>query len=141
MGPTSFFCLLFYMRFHSHVNTLRRERENKSWITRLTWAGVMGDQQRRRSGRCWQAQSSIGRIFWFVWLMIQSDFLNDTFHWRILHQFILHSYKFQSSKLIRYNIYWPRFWNPDRSLNRKKKRFKVFKVEPRLNRGRTVMTS
>ena len=34
-----------------------------------------------------------------------------------------------------------RFSNSDRSLNRKKERFKVFEVEPRLNRGRTVMTS
>ena len=34
-----------------------------------------------------------------------------------------------------------RFSDPDRSLNRKSERFKVFKVEPRSNRGRTVMTS
>ena len=34
-----------------------------------------------------------------------------------------------------------RFWNLNRSLNHKRERFKVFKVEPRLNRGRTVMTS
>ena len=33
------------------------------------------------------------------------------------------------------------FWDPDCSLNRKRERFKVFKVEPRSNRGRTVMTS
>ena len=30
-----------------------------------------------------------------------------------------------------------RFSDPDRSLNRKRKRFKVFEVEPRSNRGRT----
>ena len=34
-----------------------------------------------------------------------------------------------------------RFSDPDRSLNRKRERFKVFEVEPRSNRGRTVMTS
>ena len=34
----------------------------------------------------------------------------------------------------------PRFSDPDRSLNRKRERFKVFEVEPRSNRGRTVMT-
>ena len=34
-----------------------------------------------------------------------------------------------------------RFSNPDRSLNRKRERFKVFEVEPRSNRDRTVMTS
>ena len=32
-----------------------------------------------------------------------------------------------------------RFWNPDRSLNRKKKRFKVFKVEPGLNRDDVII--
>ena len=31
--------------------------------------------------------------------------------------------------------------DPDRSLNRKKKRFKVFEVEPRSNWGQIVMTS
>ena len=35
----------------------------------------------------------------------------------------------------------PRFSDLDRSLNHKRERFKVFKVKPRLNRGRTVMTS
>ena len=34
-----------------------------------------------------------------------------------------------------------RFSDPDRSLNRKRERFKVFEVEPRSNRGRIVMTS
>ena len=34
----------------------------------------------------------------------------------------------------------PRFLDLDRSLNRKRERFKVFKVESRLNQGRTVMT-
>ena len=33
---------------------------------------------------------------------------------------------------------WLRFSNPDRSLNHKRERFKVFEVEPRSNRGRTV---
>ena len=33
-----------------------------------------------------------------------------------------------------------RFSDPDRSLNRKRERFKVFEVEPRSNRGWTVMT-
>ena len=48
-----------------------------------------------------------------------------------------------SSRAIKVNIHQnqSRFSNPDRSLNRKKERFKVFEVEPRLNRGRTVMTS
>ena len=39
------------------------------------------------------------------------------------------------------NSHLTRFSDPDRSLNRKRKRFKVFEVEPRSNRGRTVMTS
>ena len=34
-----------------------------------------------------------------------------------------------------------RFSNPDRSLNRKRERFKVFEVKPRSNRNQTVMTS
>ena len=34
-----------------------------------------------------------------------------------------------------------RFSDPDRSLNRKRERFKVFEGKPRLNRGRTVMMS
>ena len=34
-----------------------------------------------------------------------------------------------------------RFSDPDRSLNCKREMFKVFKVEPRLNRDRTVMMS
>ena len=34
-----------------------------------------------------------------------------------------------------------KFSDPDRSLNRKRERFKVFEVEPRSNRGRTVMMS
>ena len=34
-----------------------------------------------------------------------------------------------------------RFSDPDRSLNRKRERFKVFEVEPRSNRGRIVITS
>ena len=34
----------------------------------------------------------------------------------------------------------PRFSDPDRSLNRKRERFKGFEVGPRSNRGRTVMT-
>ena len=34
-----------------------------------------------------------------------------------------------------------RFSNPDRSLNRKRERFKIFEVESRSNRDRTVMTS
>ena len=34
-----------------------------------------------------------------------------------------------------------RFSDPDRSLNRKRERFKGFEVGPRSNRGRTVMTS
>ena len=34
-----------------------------------------------------------------------------------------------------------KFSDPDRSLNRKRERFKVFKVEPRSNRSRTVMMS
>ena len=34
-----------------------------------------------------------------------------------------------------------RFSDLDRSLNRKRERFEVFEVEPRSNRGRTVMTS
>ena len=34
----------------------------------------------------------------------------------------------------------PWFWYPNCLLNRKMERFKVFKVQPRLNRGRTVMT-
>ena len=33
---------------------------------------------------------------------------------------------------------WLRFSNPDHSLNHKRERFKVFEVEPRSNRGRTV---
>ena len=39
------------------------------------------------------------------------------------------------------NLLQPRFYDPDRSLNRKREMFKVFEVEPRSNRGRTVMTS
>ena len=38
-------------------------------------------------------------------------------------------------------IYMTRFWNPNRSMNRKRERFKVFEVGSRSNRGRTVMTS
>ena len=34
-----------------------------------------------------------------------------------------------------------KFSDPDRSLNRKRERFKVFEVEPRSNLGRTVMMS
>ena len=34
-----------------------------------------------------------------------------------------------------------KFSNPDRSLNRKRERFKVFEVKPRSNRNQTVMTS
>ena len=34
-----------------------------------------------------------------------------------------------------------RFSDPDRSLNRKRERFKGFEVGPRSNRGRTVMRS
>ena len=34
-----------------------------------------------------------------------------------------------------------KFSDPDRLLNRKRERFKVFEVEPRSNRGRTVMMS
>ena len=34
-----------------------------------------------------------------------------------------------------------KFSDPDRSLNRKRERFKVFEVKPRSNRGRTVMMS
>ena len=34
-----------------------------------------------------------------------------------------------------------RFSDSDRSLNHKRERFKVFEVEPRSNRDRTVMTS
>ena len=34
-----------------------------------------------------------------------------------------------------------KFSDPDRSLNRKRERFKVFEVEPRSNRGQTVMMS
>ena len=36
--------------------------------------------------------------------------------------------------------FYPRFSDPDRSLNRKRERFKGFEVGPRSNRGRTVMT-
>ena len=32
-----------------------------------------------------------------------------------------------------------RFWNPDRSLNRKRERFKVFKVELRSNRDDVII--
>ena len=35
----------------------------------------------------------------------------------------------------------PWFSDPDRLLNRKRERFKGFEVEPRSNRGQTVMTS
>ena len=35
----------------------------------------------------------------------------------------------------------PRFSGLDHSLNRKRKKFKVFEVESRSNRGRTVMMS
>ena len=38
-------------------------------------------------------------------------------------------------------LFQVRFSDPDRSLNRKKERFKVFEVELRTNRGQTVMTS
>ena len=37
--------------------------------------------------------------------------------------------------------FWARFSDSDRSLNRKRERFKGFEVGPRSNRGRTVMTS
>ena len=36
--------------------------------------------------------------------------------------------------------YFTRFSDPDYSLNRKRKRFKVFEVEPRSNWSQTVMT-
>ena len=36
---------------------------------------------------------------------------------------------------------WARFSDPDRSLNRKRERFKVFEIEPRSNRDWTVMMS
>ena len=38
-------------------------------------------------------------------------------------------------------ISYARFSDPNRSLNRKRERFKVFEIEPRLNRGQTVITS
>ena len=44
-------------------------------------------------------------------------------------------------KVVSNRLSIPRFSDPDRSLNRKRERFKVFEVEPRSNRGRTVMTS
>ena len=41
-----------------------------------------------------------------------------------------------------FSVKWrTRFSDPDHLLNRKRERFKVFEVEPRSNRGRTVMTS
>ena len=35
--------------------------------------------------------------------------------------------------------WWVRFSDPDRSLNRKNKRFKVFEVEPRSNRDDVII--
>ena len=43
--------------------------------------------------------------------------------------------------LLSFESFVSRFLDPDRSLNRKRERFKVFEVEPRSNRSQTVMTS
>jgi len=56
--------------------------------------------------------------------------------WVLISQFLVSSLIFQ----ILWTLY-PRFSDPDRSLNRKKERFKVFEVEPRSNWGRIMMTS
>ena len=40
-----------------------------------------------------------------------------------------------------YGVLIPWFADPDRSMNHKSERFKVFKVGPRLNRGQTMMIS
>ena len=47
----------------------------------------------------------------------------------------------RKNKGVRLEYQDTRFSDPDRSLNRKRERFKVFEVEPRSNRDRTVMMS
>ena len=49
--------------------------------------------------------------------------------------------KFFKASVKRGLLLQTRFSNPDRSLNRKRERFKVFEVESRSNQGRTVITS
>ena len=58
-----------------------------------------------------------------------------------LHATLMWCNWFDNLKIDDFNTTCSRFSDPDRSLNHKKERFKVFEVEPRLNQGRTVMTS
>ena len=47
--------------------------------------------------------------------------------------------KFILLTFVRSEEYDPRFSDPDRSLNRKNERFKVFEVEPRSNRDDVII--
>ena len=83
----------------------------------------LGEQ--RKVVAWWSASSGDwwGQIWVCVWIWIFWVF------WRWIARFVF------------VFLLMSRFLDPDRSLNRKRKRFKVFEVEPRSNQGQTVMTS
>ena len=65
--------------------------------------------------------------------------LQLNFCYLLIFVFNLYFYNFRVREYI--SLFLARFSNPDRSLNHKNERFKVFEVEPRSNQSRTVMTS
>ena len=59
--------------------------------------------------------------------------LQLNFCYLLIFVFNLNFYNFRVSESI--SLFLARFSNPDRSLNHKNERFKVFEVEPRSNQG------